>query len=82
MEFDFKHEEGTGIEKLIPNNVSPDVTEIIVKLLAYDQAQRMSASQALKHPYFRELREADRSLHENSIHPTAMRTLRVGDSHS
>jgi renal tumor antigen len=64
MEFDFKEQVGTGIEKLIPANVSTDVQEIIVKLLAYDQANRMSAGQALKHPYFRDLREADKSLHE------------------
>jgi len=64
MEFDFKEQVGTGIEKLIPANVSTDFQEIIVKLLAYDQANRMSAGQALKHPYFRDLREADKSLHE------------------
>lgn len=59
MEFDFEDKEGTGIEKLIPN-VSPDVLDVITKLIWYDQANRMSASQALKHPYFRDLREADK----------------------
>jgi renal tumor antigen len=60
------------------------VQEIITKLLVYDQSSRMSASQALKHPYFRELREADKFLHENSIAPSAaMRlTKRAGDSFS
>ncbi len=83
MEFDFKEQVGTGIEKLIPANVSPDVQEIIVKLLAYDQTNRMSAGQALKHPYFRELREADKSLHELSINPNAIASMRVGgDSQS
>lgn len=64
MEFNFPMKEGTGIEKLIPN-VSPEVQEIITKLLHYDQANRMSCSQALKHPYFRDLREADKTLTEN-----------------
>jgi len=35
MEFDFKEQEGTGIEKLIPN-ASQEVLEIITKLLHYD----------------------------------------------
>ena len=42
MEFNFPKKEGTGIAKLIPN-VSGDVTEVIVKLLAYNQENRMSA---------------------------------------
>jgi renal tumor antigen len=61
MEFNFTPKQGTGINKLIPN-ATADVQEIITKLLLYDQAPRMSASQALKHPYFRELREADKFL--------------------
>ena len=36
MEFDFKPQQGTGIEKLMPANVSPEATEIITKLLTYD----------------------------------------------
>jgi hypothetical protein len=43
MEFDFPEQEGTGIAKLIPN-ASPEVQEIITKMLYYDQANRMSAS--------------------------------------
>lgn len=75
MEFDFAEQEGTGIEKLIPN-ASPDVTEIIVKMLMYDQAQRMSASQALKHPFFKDLRDAE---YDSVYNP---RRIRIGDSQS
>lgn len=60
MEFNFPKKEGTGIAKLIPH-VSPDITEVIVKMLAYNGDHRMSAGQALKHPCFKELREADKS---------------------
>lgn len=65
MEFDFKEIKGTGISKLIPQ--FPDAVEIISKLLTYNHNHRLSAGQALKHPYFKELREADRTYHENSI---------------
>jgi renal tumor antigen len=56
MEFNFPRKEGTGIAKLIPN-VSPDATDVITKMLNYTIDNRMSAGQALKHAYFRELRE-------------------------
>ena len=64
MEFNFTKKEGSGIAKLIPN-VSPEAQEIITKLLIYDNSNRMSAGNALKHPYFRDLKEADKSLPEN-----------------
>ena len=65
MEFNFPPKEGSGIAKLIPN-VSPDAQEIITKLLVYDNSNRMSAGQALKHSYFKDLREMDKSLPENT----------------
>lgn len=64
MEFNFTPKEGTGVAKLIPN-VSPEAQEIITKLLIYDNSNRMSAAQALKHPYFKDMREQDRTLPEN-----------------
>lgn len=45
--------------------VSAEAQEIIVKLLTYDHTQRMSAGQALRHAYFKDLRDADKSLPEN-----------------
>jgi serine/threonine protein kinase len=61
MEFNFPKKEGTGIAKLIPH-VQPDVQDVIIKLLIYNSDNRMSAGQALKHPAFKELREADKSM--------------------
>lgn len=85
MEFNFTKKEGSGIAKLIPN-VSPEAQEIITKLLIYDNSNRMSAGNALKHPYFRDLKEADKSLPENQsiqTNPAAMRlTHRGADSFS
>ena len=49
---------------MIPN-ASPEVQEIITKLLIYDNTNRMSAGQALKHAYFYDLRAMDKSLPEN-----------------
>jgi len=59
MEFNFDKKIGSGIAKLIPN-VSPDAQEVITKLLVYDNSNRMSAGWALKHVYFKDLREMDK----------------------
>ena len=86
MEFNFQPKEGSGIAKLIPN-VSPDAQEIITRMLIYDHSERMSAGQVLKHNYFKDLREMDKTLPENqsigTSNPQAMRlTHRGADSFS
>lgn len=58
MEFNFPKVEGSGIIKLIPH-ASPDVQDLIVKLLVYNPDNRITASQALKHNWFKELREQE-----------------------
>jgi renal tumor antigen len=70
MEFNFDKKEGTGIAKLIPN-VSKDCQEIITKMLIYNADHRMSAGQALKHNYFKDLREADKQVALNDSLPLA-----------
>jgi renal tumor antigen len=56
MEFDFPTVEGTGITKLIPH-ASIDLQDLIVKLLVYNPDNRITASQAIKHPWFKEIKE-------------------------
>jgi renal tumor antigen len=65
MEFDFPEKKGTGLQKLVPQY--PEACDIIQKLLIYNHNHRMSATQALKHPYFKELREQDRIVQEGNI---------------
>mmetsp|Transcript_44877 Transcript_44877/g.72073 ORF Transcript_44877/g.72073 Transcript_44877/m.72073 type:complete len:488 (-) Transcript_44877:105-1568(-) len=54
--FNFPHHSGTGIHRLIPH-ASKDCVALIGKLLVYDPDGRITASQALRHPYFYEFRE-------------------------
>ena len=67
MDFNFAPKSGSGIEKLIPH-CAPECVDLITKLLAYDPDDRLSARQALRHPYFREIREAEKRRHA-LLHP-------------
>ena len=62
MEFNFPIiAEGTGIPKLVPH-LSAEVIDLIQKLLTYNPDNRITASQALKHSWFKELREQEKLL--------------------
>jgi len=56
MEFNFPHQEGTGIAKLIPH-ASEEAKDLINKLLIYNPDNRITANQALKHPWLKEIRD-------------------------
>uniref|UniRef100_A0A7R9V655 Protein kinase domain-containing protein n=1 Tax=Chlamydomonas euryale TaxID=1486919 RepID=A0A7R9V655_9CHLO len=60
MDLNFPYREGTGIAALVPH-ISPEALDLIEKMIAYNADDRVSARQALKHPFFKELREADRA---------------------
>jgi renal tumor antigen len=59
MDFDFPKKQGTGLAKLLPH-VSPETLDLMQKLLTYDDEHRCTAKEALRHPYFSALREADK----------------------
>lgn len=50
--FDFPPCEGSGLAKMLAH-VAPDCADLVSKLLAYNPDERLSARQALRHPYFR-----------------------------
>lgn len=61
MNFNFPPKTGTGISKLLPHDhVSQECIELIELMCAYDPDERISSKQALRHPYFRQLRESDK----------------------
>lgn len=58
MALDFPEQKGIGIANLIPH-ASPDCIDLIVKMLRYDASERITSREAVRHPYFREVREAE-----------------------
>jgi renal tumor antigen len=67
MEIKFAAKTGTGIDSLIPH-ASENCRELIKQLLIYEEEARITASQALKHPFFREFREEPMALsHSPSV---------------
>lgn len=59
MNFNFPTSRGTDLSRLLPPNTSPQCIDIMKRLLEYNPEDRITAKQALQHPYFGELRERD-----------------------
>ncbi|XP_050407443.1 MAPK/MAK/MRK overlapping kinase [Patella vulgata] len=62
MNFNFPPKKGSGIERLLPH-ATEDSIALIYLMCTYDPDDRLTARQALKHPYFKELRDADKRVH-------------------
>lgn len=58
MEFDFPTKKYVGISRLI-SHVSKECQELILWMITYNPDDRPSASQIIKHPYFKDLKEID-----------------------
>jgi len=56
MKLDFKQQAFVGIANLIPN-VSADAQSVILKMLIYSAESRYTASQLLRHNFFKDLRD-------------------------
>lgn len=59
MDFNFPKQEGSGFTQLIPH-VSAEAKDLISKMLTYIEEDRITARQALQHPYFRDIRENEK----------------------
>jgi renal tumor antigen len=58
ISFDFPPQRGVGIPQLVPH-ASADAIDLMVKLLKYDASERITAREAMRHPYFKDVREAE-----------------------
>jgi len=67
--FNFPQQEGSGIKRLLPH-ADADCVDLICLMLTYNPEKRITAKQALKHPYFREIREAQHRERIRTASPT------------
>jgi len=58
ISFDFPLQKGVGIPQLIPH-ATADAIDLIVRLLKYDASERITAREAMRHPYFKEIRDQE-----------------------
>jgi renal tumor antigen len=65
ISFDFPEQKAVGIGQLIPH-ASPEAIDLITKLLKYDSSERITAREAMRHPYLKEMREMDSKRSESS----------------
>nr|XP_060476786.1 MAPK/MAK/MRK overlapping kinase isoform X5 [Panthera onca] len=59
MSFDFPFKKGSGIP-LLTANLSPKCLSLLHAMVAYDPDERITACQALQHPYFRDQRAVEK----------------------
>lgn len=59
MEFNFPLCHGSGIAPLLKHGSKPCI-DLITRLCTYDPDTRLTAKQALRHPYFKDIRDAER----------------------
>nr|XP_023402318.1 MAPK/MAK/MRK overlapping kinase [Loxodonta africana] len=67
MSFDFPFKKGSGIS-LLTTHLSPQCHSLLCAMVAYDPDERISAHQALQHPYFQEQRAAEKQASANYRH--------------
>ncbi|XP_034325536.1 MAPK/MAK/MRK overlapping kinase isoform X5 [Magallana gigas] len=60
MNFNFPQKKGTGIERLLPH-CTQEAIELIYQMCTYDPDERITAKQAIRHPYFKDLRATKQS---------------------
>jgi len=58
ISFDFPLQKGVGIPQLIPH-ATADAIDLVVRLLKYDASERITAREAMRHPYFKEIRDQE-----------------------
>jgi serine/threonine protein kinase len=58
ISFDFAPQKGVGVPQLVPH-AGADSIDLMVKLLKYDASERITAREAMRHPYFKDVREAE-----------------------
>ena len=74
--YNFDYKKGSGIARLVPH-ASKDCLELLTGMLMYDADDRYSAHQCLRHPYFKDLRDAEKRSRKGVLTTSARRVAKV-----
>jgi serine/threonine protein kinase len=66
IDFNFSNKQGLGIARFL-SHIKSDCVDLIMKMLVYNPDERLSAKQALSHPYFKELVEQEAKMGKASL---------------
>jgi hypothetical protein len=82
ISFDFPPQRGVGIPQLI-THAPQDAVDLIERMLKYDASERITARDAMKHPYYKELRDADaKAAGSNAVQAATGTTTNASNSSS
>ena len=68
MELNFEPKEGDGLESRLPPDSSPDLIDLLHRMLTYTPESRISAGEALRHPFFSEVIENEMELEKSQLY--------------
>lgn len=60
IDFNFPKKKGIGVVKKLTRSISADCLDLLEKMLKYNPDERITARQALRHPFFKDLRELEK----------------------
>ena len=68
MEFNFEEKKGIGLRSLLPEDrFADDLLDLLARMLAYEPHTRISAGEALRHPFFLEVVEKEMELEKSTL---------------
>lgn len=71
MDLNFAPVRGKGLASMIPGHVPVQMVDLLLKMLQYDPRRRITAKEALMHPYFADLRRTEVPAELKSKYPQA-----------
>jgi serine/threonine protein kinase len=67
MEFNFEERQGEGLRSRLPPDASADLIDLLHRMLSYEPHARISAGEALRHPFFQEVVENELEMEKSAL---------------
>jgi serine/threonine protein kinase len=67
MDFNFEEKQGVGLRSRLPADTAPELIDLLHRMLSYEPHSRISAGEALRHPFFQEVVENELELEKSAL---------------